>query len=123
MNPLTIELTGARAAYPPGAEVTGHLAWSLPAAPHRLELRLFWHTRGKGSPDVQVVETLAFDYPRATDHREFRVRLPAAPYSFSGKLISLLWALELVALPGNQTARAELTLSPTGAELHLEGPR
>jgi hypothetical protein len=106
-----------------GAEVTGHVTWEMPAAPKSIELRLFWFTRGKGTTDVHVAETIRFDFPRAADRRDFRFRLPAAPYSFSGKLISLLWALELVVLPGNDTVRAEITLSPTGQEIVLEGPR
>ena len=51
--------------------------------------------------------------------------LPAGPYSFSGRLISLIWALELVAEPGNHVARVEITLGPDGQEVVLatgEGP-
>ncbi len=40
---------------------------------------------------------------------------PRSPYSFSGKLISLIWALELVALPGREAARTEITLAPPDA--------
>jgi len=123
MSALQIELTGNLTAYPPGAEITGRVAWQLPTAPPAIELRLFWFTRGKGTTDAGVIETIRFDYPRPADHRDFRVRLPAAPYSFSGKLISLIWALELVSLPDNQTARAEFTVSPTGQEILLEGAR
>jgi hypothetical protein len=45
--------------------------------------------------------------------------LPLAPYSFSGKLISLIWGLELVLEPSQETARFEFTLSPTGEEIML----
>lgn len=123
MNNLHIELSGDRRQHTPGAEITGQVAWEFPAAPAALELRLFWYTRGKGTTDTEVVQTVRFDYPRPADRREFRVRLPAAPFSFSGKLISLIWALELVALPSNAAARVEFIVSPTGEEILLESPR
>jgi hypothetical protein len=123
MSALHIELTGNRTAYTPGAEVTGHVTWELATAPKAIEFRLFWFTRGKGTTDVNVVETLRFDAPRAADRRDFRFRLPNTPYSFSGKLISLVWALELVTVPGNQSVRVEFTLAPGGQEILLEGPR
>jgi hypothetical protein len=123
MSQLHIELTGNRTACTPGAEITGHVTWELATTPNAIELRLFWFTRGKGTTDVNVIETLRFDAPRAADRRDFRFRLPATPYSFSGKLISLVWALELVTVPGNQNVRVEFTLAPGGQEILLEGPR
>jgi hypothetical protein len=45
--------------------------------------------------------------------------LPEGPYSFSGKLISLIWALELACSPGSETVRREITVSPTGHEIVL----
>lgn len=123
MNTLRLELTGNRTSYTPGTEITGQATWELATPPKALELRLFWFTRGKGTTDVQVVETLRFEAARTADRRDFRFRLPATPYSFSGQLISLVWALELVTVPGNQNARVEFTLAPGGQEILLEGPR
>jgi hypothetical protein len=60
---------------------------------------------------------LSFDGAGAEDRHEFRLRLPSGPYSFSGKLISLIWALEVVAEPGADAGRQDITLSPTGREL------
>jgi hypothetical protein len=54
------------------------------------------------------------------DARSFRFRLPESPYSFSGKLISLTWALELVAEPSKELARQEITLAPGGEAVRLE---
>ncbi len=97
MSRLEISTEGGRLAFHPGEELRGTASWSLDAPPTKVELRLFWRTEGKGSQDVGVVETLSFDGAGAEDRREFRLRLPPGPYSFSGKLISLIWALELVA--------------------------
>jgi len=98
----------------PGDELTGAVEWSLPVAPRAVEVRLLWFTRGKGTTDASVVETLKFESPRAQDRREFRFRLPAAPYSYTGKLIEVVWAVELVALPSKESARAEFVLAPAG---------
>jgi hypothetical protein len=38
--------------------------------------------------------------------------LPPAPYSFRGVLVSLVWTLELVALPGEEKAVVELIVAP-----------
>jgi len=56
------------------------------------------------------------------DRREFRFRLPEGPYSFSGKLISLLWAIEVVASPGDMAGRAGIVVSPSGREVVIGRP-
>lgn len=53
-----------------------------------------------------------------TDRRDFRFRLPAGPYSFEGKLITLAWALEAV-IAGAVLGRLEITVSPTGEPVRL----
>jgi hypothetical protein len=117
---LDVAIAGGRTAFEPGDEVAGTAAWELPAAPERLDLRLIWYTRGKGTQDVGVVASQ--ELPAAISGRqEFRFTLPAGPYSFSGKLISLVWAVEMVAEPGGEAARADVAVSPTGREILL-GP-
>jgi hypothetical protein len=117
VNRLEISTEGGRLAFHPGEELRGTASWSLDAPPTRVELRLFWRTEGKGSQDVGVAETLSFDGAAPEERREFRLRLPPGPYSFSGKLISLIWALELVAEPGADASCQDITVSPTGREI------
>lgn len=121
MNRLAVELDGPRYVFEPGDEVAGKVSWELDAPPESIELRLFWYTEGKGTQDVEIVDTVAYAAPRAEDDEAFRLRLPAGPLSFSGKLISLVWALELVALPSGDTARAELLVSHLGHEIRIDG--
>jgi hypothetical protein len=66
-----------------------------------------------------VVEVVPFANPGSQDRRTFRVRLPEGPYSFSGKLITLTWALEALAQPGDRAGNIFLTVSPTGEEIRL----
>jgi hypothetical protein len=122
VNTLEVKLAGEKTGFRPGEEVRGVASWSLEAPPETVEVRLFWHTQGKGDQDVEVVEKTAFDGPGQSDRREFRFRLPHEPYSFSGKLISLLWSIEVVAAPGDLAGRADVILSPTGREIVIGRP-
>jgi len=119
MDRLSIVLEDDKAAFAPREAIRGTVEWNLDTSPHYLELSLFWYTMGKGTRDIGVIQTLRFDQPGPRDQRGFSFTLPAGPYSFSGKLISLLWALELTCSPGSETARQEITVSPTGHEIVL----
>lgn len=78
-----------------------------------------WYTSGKGSTDINLMESLDFSPSQTYGSESFRFTLPAAPYSFSGKYISLHWALELVSQPGSLNSKTEFTLSPSGQEIVL----
>jgi hypothetical protein len=120
MSELSINFGQDRVAFEPGEEVAGTAFWRLDQPPRALELRLFWFTRGKGTEDAGVAETVRFDQPMPEETRAFRFRLPEAPYSFSGTLISLIWALELVVEPSKEVVRREITIAPGGREVRLD---
>jgi hypothetical protein len=114
MNKLTIELDKQEGGYLPREEVRGTAGWMLDKSAAALELRLFWFSEGHGTQDVSIVDTQRFDHPAPSDQKTFRFRLPAEPYSFTGKLFTVQWALELVTLPGGQSEKHPFILSPTG---------
>jgi len=116
-EPLTIAPTSGDSSRKPRGVVELLARWSLPSTPRSLEARLFWFTRGKGTEDVDVVATEPVPAPGAHGERRVRFTLPDAPYSFSGRLISLIWAVELVA--DNTAARWEFVLAPEGREIVL----
>lgn len=119
MNELRIDIDAQRQAFKPGEEVAGTASWKLEKAPKAVELRLFWFTRGKGTQDASVVERLRFDTTSLDGNHSFRFRLPETPYSFSGKLISLVWALELIAEPHKEVTRVEIIVGPDAQEVTL----
>ncbi len=127
MNQLTIELRDGKTQFRPGEMIQGAAYWKFPSAPKSLEARLFWHTRGKGTEDVLILDSYAFANAKSEEARPFEFEAPEAPYSFSGKLVSVIWALELVAKPGEESQRVDITISPTGKEVVLgtvhESPR
>ena len=116
---ILVETRDGTTSFRPGDVVEGTVRWQLPEPPEEIELRLFWSTEGKGDQDLELMQTVPFGNPGALDCRTFRVRLPEGPYSFSGKLITLRWALEVVAQPGDHAGNLFLTVSPTGEEIQL----
>lgn len=119
MEWIQVDTADGRLSFLPGETVEGVASWHLDAPPASVEVRLFWYTEGKGDQDLRIVHTVQLERPEADDRRAFQVQLPAGPYSFSGKLISLTWALEVVAEPGSRAGRTPLVLSPTGREILL----
>jgi hypothetical protein len=119
MTNLTIDFTEKKTTFQPGDEVSGTISWSLEKAAHKIELRLFWFTRGKGTEDAGIVDSLKFEQPLQNETRSFRFRLPEAPYSFSGALISLIWAVELIVYPTKEVVRRELEVGPEKHEVRL----
>ena len=119
MDRVTIETEERRTSFLPGERVSGFVEWRLDEEPRSVELRLLWYTAGKGDQDVGVVAVVPFEGPGLGDRRSFEVRLPLEPHSFSGTLITLSWAIEVVIEPGSRAERLDLVVSPTGAEIHL----
>jgi hypothetical protein len=116
---MAIEIQDGANAFLPGEVVVGTVSWQLDRPAQTAELRLFWYTQGKGDQDMGVVSTVPFANPGLQDRQPFRVTLPDGPFSFSGKLISLAWALELVVEPSSRASRTEITVSPTRMEILL----
>jgi hypothetical protein len=119
MEWMRIETRDGVTAFLPGETIEGTVAWHFATPVRTLELRLLWYTEGKGDQDVGVVESLPLANPGMDEVRPFQIRLPAGPYSFSGRLISLVWALEVVAEPGGRAERLPVTVSPTRQEILL----
>ena len=116
---LTLETTDGRTWYTPGELIEGRASWYLDEEVEAVEIRFFWYTSGKGTRDVGVEGNLRIDGPDTSSHREFSFRVPDGPYSFSGKLITLAWAIELVILPSGETERLDLGVGPRPVEVIL----
>jgi hypothetical protein len=116
---MTIEIEGSRRAFSPGDTLSGRVTWTLESDPKDAELRLFWYTAGKGTQNVGVENAIVFDNPTRRESRDFRMILPNAPFSCSGSLVSIIWALELIIEPSGLTERVNITLAPGGHEVIL----
>ena len=116
---LTLQTTDGGSWFKPGELIEGTASWHLDDEVEAIEVRLFWYTSGKGTRDVEVVRSLRTEAPETSGHREFSIRVPDGPYSFSGKLITLAWAIEIVALAGGETERLDLTIGPQPVEVDI----
>ena len=120
MSTVKLMLRDDRTRFRPGEQIEGGVAWQLDRRAKSIEVRLFYYTKGKGTTDLVVVDHAKFEDPPPERAEKFEFCLPAAPYSFSGKLISFVWAVEAVVLPGKQSARLEFVVSPSGREIDLD---
>lgn len=114
----TIALENPSGQFRPFDEVRGTVNWQFDTPPKSFEIRLFWFTRGSGGTDAGVVEVKSLDL-NTFGKQAFSFTLPGSPYSFSGNLITLQWALELIAKPSRQLVLKEITCAPTGVALVL----
>jgi hypothetical protein len=116
---LTIEIRDGGTWFKPGETIEGTVTWQLEDEADAIEVRLFWFTQGTGARDVEIVTTRHMARPELSGTRSFEFNVPRGPYSFSGKLITLAWAIELVVLPGGGTERLDLTIGPQPVEVDI----
>jgi hypothetical protein len=112
MNNLQIKFSNESRAFLPGEVLQGQVQWELADSVKRIELRLFWVTSGKGVCETGIASKLHFDNPAKQDTRPFTFQLPAFPFSYEGRLMSLNWAVEAICTPGTFSAREEFILGP-----------
>ena len=121
MTTMAVELDGGRSTFKPGERVEGQASWELAEPPRSLEVRLFWTTSGRGDEDQEIVAVEQVPSPAASGWTRFSFQLPAGPYSFSGRLVSLAWALEVVAPHEEMAASAPIVVGPEGREVRIDG--
>jgi hypothetical protein len=116
---LKIVLHEDKTAFAPRETIRGVIEWNMDATPRRFDLSLFWYTDGRGTRDVGMVHTLRVDDPEARGSKDFSFALPEGPFSVSGKLVSVIWAIELTCSPTEETVRREIIVSPAGKAIVL----
>lgn len=116
---LQISLADSRTDFRPGEAIAGTARWQCPDPPRELAVSLGWFTRGKGSEDSETVASTSIDAPLAQGEFAFRFTAPASPHSFSGKLISLIWAVEITDDSAEQPVRVEIVIAPDAREIEL----
>ena len=102
----------------PFQPLTGRVRVTGPITAKQMELRVFWFTRGRGDEEAEICHRLPLNAQEGAS--EFSWKLPAAPYSFAGQLITLAWAVEVVDERENSLDLVPFLLSPSGEEVQLE---
>ena len=110
MAEMRIETRGNQKAFSAGETVEGSVTWRTDRVTSA-SIRLCWRTEGKGTQDVGLHAETVFDAPRDMDQRSFKFVLPKGPLSYDGKLIAIIWGLELKVLPGKQIENLDIVVS------------
>ena len=105
---------------PPNSEIHGEILWDLQEDPESVTLNLGWWTSGKGTRDEEIIDSIDLGGERI-GKRRFSFKMPASPYSFSGKLVSVEWGLECSVKKGDARAIHNLVLSPLEDEIDISG--
>jgi hypothetical protein len=116
---MKITFVESRRSFSPGEQINGMASWALDATPSEAQVRLCWLTRGKGTSDMKLVSKIRVNDPTNIGEERFSFTAPDEPHSFSGKLISLVWFVELVIDPGNHSVQEELVIAPHSREIIL----
>ncbi len=117
---MSLRLDLESAALEPGAELRGRAEWQAEAGrPESVLISLMWHTEGKGTEDVEILEQIEVESPPPSGRRDFAFRLPGFPWSFSGRLVSLVWAVEASLEPEGAVERVSFVAAPGGEEIRL----
>jgi hypothetical protein len=116
---LFLKINDDQTLFHPGEKLSGTADWRSEKEVRAIEVRLIWFTQGKGTQDTQIVDRRRWEAPALDTQEKFDFTLPEAPHSFSGKLITLTWAIELVVEKGNESRRVEFVLSPFDTEIEL----
>lgn len=119
MAAIKIKLDGDKHAFAPGEVISGRAAWHFDEAPSAVELRLMWHTSGKGTTDANVAEVVALAGNGNWGDAPFSITAPAAPWSCDGSLVSICWMLELVAEPNDDLDSAAIVIAPGAKAIRL----
>ena len=112
MNILSIKIKDGKTKFLPGEEIQGEVMWDLQKLPKTITVNVFWFTEGQGSQDSEIVGSMELEASGLSGRQSFRLALPAAPYSFTGSLISLNWAVEVVAPPVAERGICKFSMSP-----------
>ena len=103
----------------PNDPITGTVSWKGIEADD-LECRLIWYTQGKGDQDFETIQTQPIQSTSPNGSARFQFVAPNRPHSFSGKLISLTWAVEVVLFPSREGHRKTIYISNQGTEIILD---
>ena len=119
MNKIELSFRDDQSHFRPGEHVEFTVSLQFDEIPERIELRVLWNTQGKGDTDLEEVDRMTLNNPPLQETRQIAYRLPRSPHSFSGKLISLVWAIEAIAFPMEESCRLEIVIAPDAQEIQL----
>lgn len=119
MSEHRIDINTDEEGYAHGDPIRVTVSWELGESPQQLLVNLLWYTQGKGDEDIEIVTGETIDDPGPSGQRDLLLEAPNHPPSFSGKLISLTWAVEALTEPPTAVDRKPIIIAPDAEEIHL----
>lgn len=117
---MKLSLTCEQPAFVPGDIISGTIRWTdIKENSEQIDVRLIWYTRGKGQRNHEVLDTITIANPQKNGESGFQFAVPHRPYSFSGKLVSLVWSIEAIVFPDLEAEQLEVVISRDGKEIIL----
>ena len=120
---ILIELMGSRNQYQPGEKIYGTVHWNLPYPSEEIDLSLLWYTIKHGTlaqlrfhdGGSTIVDSLLIPGNVQIASQDFEFTIPAGPYSYSGKLFSIIWGVLAIAKVNRARSSLHLTVHPNVA--------
>ncbi len=119
MDKISIQLKDAKISYHPGEKISGEVEWDLTQEVKEIAINVFWYTEGIGDQDSEIAESEIIKLPLKSDRQSFEIELPMAPYSYSGQITSLKWAIEATTLKDKVKDVKEFSMTPGNKEIIL----
>ena len=119
MDKISIELKDGKTSYNPGEKIRGELEWELAQEVPEITINIFWYTEGIGEQDSELAKTEVIKAPLQNDRQNFEIDLPMAPYSYSGQITALKWAIEATAMKDKVKDVKEFSMAPGNREIIL----
>ena len=119
MDKISVHLKDGKTNYRPGERIRGEIEWDLSKDVKEILINIFWYTIGRGDQDSEIAATKTIKMPLRSERQSFEMELPLAPYSYSGQITTLKWAVEAVTLKGKVKAVEEFDMTPKDKEIIL----
>ncbi|MEZ6096229.1 MAG: hypothetical protein R3C03_18720 [Pirellulaceae bacterium] len=106
--------------FQPGQTITGKVSWDANSIRGPIEVRLIWYTAGKGTQDFEIIDYVEIAATETNVECDFSFVAPPWPFSCSGKLVSVVWAIECIDMATMEASRSEIVVAPNGTEIELQ---
>ena len=119
MDKISIQLKNDKISYCPGEKISGEVEWNFTQEVKDITINVFWYTEGIGEQDSEIAVNEIIKLPLKSDRQSFEIELPMGPYSYSGQITSLKWAIEATSLKDKVKAVKEFSMTPGNKEIIL----
>lgn len=116
---IELQIASGKRAFLPFDVIEANVCWNNVEA-DEINVELVWSTKGKGTVDEYTACVIPIALSgRRSGNEKVKIKAPIGPYSFSGKLISLIWYVVARAKDDADYAEIEIVIAPEGKEIEL----